>query len=310
MALLRLLHGVNQSRHWQWALVVAHINHGLRGAASAADQRLVERTARDLGLPYAGTRLRLKKVRGGHISEAVLRRARLRALLALARRRRCIAIVLAHHADDQAETVLLRILRGCSVAGLSAMRPSRHLDGIRLVRPLLTFERAALRTYLGSIGQPWREDHTNALPLYLRNRVRHDLLPRLEAYQPAIRRVLVRLAQQARASVQAHRRAARALARRALVVKGKSAIIARAAGRRQPRLIVGMVLRSALQQLDAPLGRVDAAALARAVDALCGNKSGQQIQIGGHIALRIQRQHGLLRRTVHKRPESKSSRSR
>ena len=187
IALLRLLQSVNQSNYWQWKLVVGHVNHGLRGRHSLADERFVRKTARALGLPCAVKRIRLKRHATDHVSEAAARTARLDALYNLARRHRCAAIVLAHHADDQAETVLMRILRGCGITGLGGMRPRRKMASLHLIRPVLNFERSSLRSYLRDLGQTWREDHTNAAPHYLRNRIRLELLPALETYQPAIR---------------------------------------------------------------------------------------------------------------------------
>jgi len=296
MALLRLLHAVNQSRYWQWKLVVAHINHGLRGVRSQADQRLVHKTARALDLPCVVRRLSLQKPGAIRVSEAAARQGRLAALGALARRNRCRTVVVAHHAGDQAETVLLRILRGCSIAGLGAMRARRKAGGLEWVRPLLTFERAALETYLQDLGQPWREDHTNALPCYLRNRVRHELLPALATYQPAIRQVLVRLADQAQESYQAHQRRARMLSRRALTVRRTTATLLRAPLEHQPRIVVGMLLRHAAGRLGAGLDGLSAAALGRTAEALRAGTPGQQIQLGGELVLDVERTRGVLRR--------------
>lgn len=295
IALLRLLVAVNRSNYWQWKLVVAHVNHGLRGRHSVADECFVKRTAREMGLPCVVRKVSLKKRPGDHISEAAAREARLQALHALARQRRCTAIVLAHHADDQAETVLLRILRGCSIAGLAAMRPRRRVGAIHVVRPLLTFERATLLKYLGEIGQPWREDHTNALPLYLRNRIRHELLPQLAACQPAIRRLLVRLAAQARESARAHRHAVAALL--AHVAIGRTgATLSRTPLQAQPPLVLGMLIRSVIKRLGGPLDQITAEALGRAATALGQGVSGQQIQLGG-FSLHLQKTTAILRRS-------------
>ncbi len=301
MALLRLLDAVNQSKHWQWKLNIAHINHGLRGRQSLADQHFVQKIAKILKLPCYIKKVQLKKIAGRHVSEATARQARWDALSLIARRHRCQVIVLAHHADDQAETVLLRILRGCSIAGLGAMRPRRRMGPIHLIRPLLTFDRAALQTYLRTIGQTWRDDHTNALPLYLRNQIRHQLLPQLEKYQPAIRRLLVRLASQSQESTRAHQYSTRALARRALALTRTSATFIRARLRRQPRLIVGMLLRSAVQHLGGNVDQVAAIAVARAIDALRHQSSGQQIELGGGLILHVQRDSAVLRRTKAKK---------
>jgi tRNA(Ile)-lysidine synthase len=105
----------------------------------------------------------------------------------------------AHTADDQAETVLHHILRGTGLAGLAGMPALRELAaGVQLVRPMLRVSRGEVLAYLDAIGQPFREDATNRDPGFTRNRLRVDLLPRLEAdYNPQVRAALVRLAGQA-----------------------------------------------------------------------------------------------------------------
>lgn len=108
-------------------------------------------------------------------------------------------LVTAHHRDDQAETILHRILRGTGIAGLAGIHAAREwMPGVGLVRPLLPFSRAEIIDYLHSIDQPWREDATNVSTEFTRNRIRHDLLPHLrETYGDQIEQSLVRLGQQA-----------------------------------------------------------------------------------------------------------------
>jgi tRNA(Ile)-lysidine synthetase-like protein len=313
VALLRLMHAVNQSNYWQWTLRVGHVNHGLRGRHSIADQRAVKKLAKALELQCTTAAARLKKQTPKHVSEGTARTARLAALERMARRHRCDAIVLAHHADDQAETVLMRILRGCSVAGLGAMRPRRKAGETWLIRPLLGYERSTLRGYLQEIGQSWREDHTNALPAYLRNRIRLDLLPTLERYQPAIRRMLVRLAGQARQSDLAHRQVAARVLRHALKPsepsasapdrRGKEMILSRQVLKKQPATIVGMVLRRVIVTMGGSLGQVTADALGHAVAAVQRGKNGQEIQIGA-FAVHVGREEAVVRRIARKRVRS------
>jgi tRNA(Ile)-lysidine synthase len=203
VALLRLLHGVNQGSFWQWQLIVAHVNHNLRGLESNADQAFTRQLARQLHLPFRVKNLQLKSISGPKISENAARKARLAALGRMATAARCSYIALAHHADDQAETVLMRLIRGTGVRGMAGMATSRPLGTMRLVRPLLSFPRQALREYLEAVGQPWQTDRTNIDRQFLRNRIRHELIPLLADYQPNIRRTLVRLAENARIADQA-----------------------------------------------------------------------------------------------------------
>jgi tRNA(Ile)-lysidine synthase len=116
---------------------------------------------------------------GGRSIEEAARDHRLRFLSQVASEKGFTCIALGHQADDVAETVLMRLLRGCGIHGLAAVRPSLPLtaSACRLVRPLLPFRREQLRAYLRRSGCGWREDSSNADPAFLRNRVRHTLLP-------------------------------------------------------------------------------------------------------------------------------------
>jgi len=164
---------------------VAHVNHKLRGKESDEDERFVAKLARQHGLELA---VRDAPVAGRHISkirsgiEAAARELRHGFFRQLAREGRATKIATAHTLDDQAETVLLRIFRGTGIRGLSAVHPRIVFEEQgrafgELVRPLLGFRRAALREFLRERGQSWREDSSNRDIAFLRNRVRHRLLP-------------------------------------------------------------------------------------------------------------------------------------
>jgi tRNA(Ile)-lysidine synthase len=198
MVLLHLLQELASIRNW--ILVVAHLNHQLRGRSSDADERLVKARCRALGLPCVVAR---RDVRGfarrRRLSlEMAAREVRYRFLSQVARRRRCRVIALAHQADDQAELVLLRLLRGSGsdgLGGMSMVGPSPADPEIRLVRPLLESSRAAIEGFARQERIRFRTDRSNSDRRFLRNRIRHELLPLLrEHYQPAIDRVLMRTA--------------------------------------------------------------------------------------------------------------------
>ncbi len=167
-------------------LVVAHLNHTLRGAESDADQEFCRELASRYGAPFEVRRV---DVRGMATDlrlnlEDAGRQARIEFLDELRTRYGAAAVVLGHHADDQAETLLMRLLRGAGMTGLSGMA-YRNTRGY--VRPLLEISRAELEQYLLNRGLTWREDASNGDTLYLRNRIRHNLLPLLEQYNPEIR---------------------------------------------------------------------------------------------------------------------------
>jgi tRNA(Ile)-lysidine synthase len=189
MALLLLLHEL--AAEFEWALTAAHVHHGLRGAEADADARFVEEWAGRLRVPFVLRRVEVVPGRGQSL-EMAARDARRAALLALAEAPEA-RVVLAHQAEDQAETVMLRIIRGTGVSGLQAMRP---VTG-RIVRPLLGYRRAELEAYLHGRGVPWREDSSNRDPAILRNRLRHQLMPELRALNPRVEEALARLSRSA-----------------------------------------------------------------------------------------------------------------
>lgn len=162
-------------------LSVAHANHKLRGEESARDQRFVAELARQHGLELHVREAALDRENGSGV-EAAARDLRYGFFRELAREGRATKIATAHTLDDQAETVLLRIFRGTGIRGLSGIHPRIVFEDQgrvfgEVVRPLLRFRRAVLVEYLGGTGQSWREDASNRDTAFLRNRVRHRLLP-------------------------------------------------------------------------------------------------------------------------------------
>lgn len=170
VALARLLAGLAPQQGWR--LTLAHVDHGLRPDA-AADADWVAELASSLGADYLLRRVRV--VPAGRGPEEAARRARRAALLDMAAEAGAAVIALAHSADDQAETLIMRALCGSGPTGLAGMRAW----DAPWWRPLLMARRADLRAYLTDLGQAWREDPSNAADAPLRNRVR-ALLPRLE----------------------------------------------------------------------------------------------------------------------------------
>ncbi len=167
VAMLRLLHAAAADNGW--LLHVGHVDHGLR-PESVGDAAFVQSLAAGLGLPCMVRRV---EVAGPGSPEENARNARRRALVAMAEECGAKTLALAHTMDDQAETVLARLLSGSGPTGLAAMRSG---DGL-IWRPLLGLRREDLRRWLEKIGQPWREDASNADPRFQRNRVRNSLLP-------------------------------------------------------------------------------------------------------------------------------------
>lgn len=195
VALLRLLESLRE--RLGIGLVVLHFNHQLRGAESDADEQFVTSLAAKRGIDFLAERgdvAAAARDNGWNMEDAA-RRMRYGFFESVARAGRVTRVAVGHTADDQAETVLARLIRGTGPAGLGAIYPVKG----RVVRPLLETRRAELREYLGHSGQGWREDASNLDVSRLRARLRHQLLPALEKdLQPAIVEHLSRLAQMAR----------------------------------------------------------------------------------------------------------------
>jgi tRNA(Ile)-lysidine synthase len=177
-------------------LVVAGVDHGLRPAA-AEELALVRSRAEALGLPFSRLAVDVAGGKRGPSWQDAARRARLAALEALAVKQGAQRIALGHQADDQAETVLFRIVRGTGLGGLAGI-PYRRGP---FVRPLLDVRRAEILRYLRRRSIPFVEDPSNADPRYARARIRHRLLPLLAEENPRIGEALVALAAAARAGV-------------------------------------------------------------------------------------------------------------
>jgi tRNA(Ile)-lysidine synthase len=194
VALLRALHRLKTGGRGR--LVVGHFNHAWRGEESDADERFVHDLAAELGLPCESARGEPPaSSASGEGAESIARRDRYAFLQATAEHCGARYIATAHTADDQAETVLHRILRGTSVAGLSGMPRVRQLGSwTTLIRPLLSLRRSEVLAYLERIRQPFRSDLSNLDLSFMRNRIRHELLPLLaKRYNASVTEALLRL---------------------------------------------------------------------------------------------------------------------
>jgi tRNA(Ile)-lysidine synthase len=238
-------------------LSVAHLDHGVRGDAALADAALVAELASTFGLPF--DRGQWQPTRSGHF-EADARRARHAWLADVARARRADTVAVGHTRDDQAETILHRIVRGTGLRGLAGIPARRRLaEGLMLVRPLLHVGREEIRAYLAALGQPYREDASNTDLAQTRARIRHDLLPRLARdYNPQVADALVRLGDLAGAAERAREVSLTELARAVLVSrKPDQVILKRPVLERSPRYLRAEVLRAFWRRLGWPEAGMD-----------------------------------------------------
>jgi tRNA(Ile)-lysidine synthase len=202
VALLLTLHGANQAKRESLGvgLSAVHINHHLRGEESNADQRFVEDLCINLDIPlhlhHANVPERVASTR--ETIEEAARNARYEFFSTLLNSGHADAILTAHTLDDQAETVLMKLLRGAWTEGLSAIHPVVTQPKGKILRPFLQTRRADIEAFLKSVPQTWREDSTNTDTAFTRNKIRHELLPQLRVYNPNLDQTLANLAELAR----------------------------------------------------------------------------------------------------------------
>ena len=192
------------ARRWPGQVQAIHIHHGLQAAADGFEQHCV-RLCQQLEVPLMVQRLDARPAPGQSPEDAA-RQARYKAFEAVALSSQAPdalkSIAIAHHADDQVETLLLALSRGAGVAGLAAMPARWERAGLQWHRPLLQVAAADVRDWLRAQGQSWVEDPTNTDERYTRNRIRARLLPALEAAFPAFRETFARSAENAAQAAQ------------------------------------------------------------------------------------------------------------
>ncbi len=317
---LCLLHALNTlAPEFDWQLHVAHLNHQLRGEEAQADADFVRDLARQWNLPYTieardvAAFARRQKL---SIEEAA-RQVRYGFLLEVALTQHSDTIAVAHNADDQAESVLMHFLRGSGLSGLRGMQPKMLITDLRLiiqhsttpalhaarqrgasvsnqqfkihlVRPLLDTPRAAIDEYCRQHDLHPRLDATNADTTYFRNRLRHELLPLLETYNPQIRSILCRTADVIAAEheiLQAHTNDVWGMI---LVEESDIALtFDLPLWRRQPIGMQRALLRQAIQRLRPPLRDIDFVHIEEAIEILRRATTGDQVTLPQNLLLEV-----------------------
>jgi tRNA(Ile)-lysidine synthase len=212
VALLLTLHAANTAPRQSLGvgLSAVHIHHGLRGEEADADQHFVESLCARLDIPlhvhHASVPRRIAETRVAGDPETIeeaARAIRYEYFATLIASGHSDSILTAHTLDDQAETVLMKLLRGAWTEGLSAIYPvvlvtNPNQRSGKILRPFLNTRRADIEAFLKQAKQPWREDSTNIDTAFTRNKIRHELLPQLRAYNPNLDQTLANLAELAR----------------------------------------------------------------------------------------------------------------
>lgn len=177
-----------------------HLHHGIRGKEADLDREFVQKLCEKLDIPLslAEADIPAQAAQNRETLEEAARNARLKLFKAHLEQNNADLVATAHTEDDQAETVLLKMIRGAWLEGLGAIHPRVELGRGALVRPILHVRRAEIEAFLKARGQKWREDSTNASEEYTRNRVRHMIMPLLREFNPQITGTLASLAELAR----------------------------------------------------------------------------------------------------------------
>ena len=182
-------------KEWPVTLHIAHLNHMLRGRESQGDAEFVVSLAKKFNIPVTMRKINVAGLKQGGSLEEIARKARLEFLFDVARKNKAHKIALGHNSDDQAETVLMRIIRGSGLLGLSGIQPKRKINNFIIIRPLIEIPRREIANFIKAKKIKPRIDATNSEEIYFRNRIRHKLLPELKRYNPNIKQVLANTAQ-------------------------------------------------------------------------------------------------------------------
>jgi tRNA(Ile)-lysidine synthase len=284
MALLHLLRRL--APEFRLRLHVVHVHHGLHRHADA-HAAFVRRMARAWALPVSVVRVDVRGLarRQRLTLEEAARTLRYAALARIARRVGARRLAVAHTADDQVETALWRLLRGAAdpLAGMPVRRPH---DGLWVVRPLLGVWRDEVLAYLRAEGVPWRRDPTNRSRAALRNRIRQDLLPVLEGYNPGVRAVLWRLAQQAADDAQVLDALAAGAARTAVRRRRGRVAIDPEALRALPVALQRRVVYRALRDAGGNIRGLAFVHIERVRDMMLDGRPGERADLPGLVACR------------------------
>jgi len=189
---IALLYSLNELIDYGLELIIAHLNHGLRVDAAKRDADFVKKIAKSLGLTFVYAEVdTLKYKEESQLStEDAARQLRYKFFDQVMSKHDATKLATAHTLDDQAETVLMRLIRGSGSKGLSGIPPV----SINIIRPLIEINRSEIENYLNSRDIKWVEDASNVSREFLRNRIRHDLIPELESYNPQIKETLAKTA--------------------------------------------------------------------------------------------------------------------
>ena len=291
-ALLHALVALQPTAHLK--LHVAHLNHDFRGQEAEDDARFAAQMAKGLGLDSTVAEadpMAYQREMGISSFEEAAREVRYRFLTGLAHRINADAIALGHTADDQAETILMHLIRGAGLPGLSGMREVSHWrdnpkgQSAILFRPLLEAERNDTRAYCLELGIPFRVDSTNSSLRFTRNRIRHKLFPVLEEYNPRVREALLRTGRAASESLEFLDEELNVLWPNMFSKEGRTVFVDTAALKNLHPYMRGMALRRAFAEASGSMRRLSETHV-KSMLALSQGPAGKSVHLPGGLAMR------------------------
>lgn len=285
-------------RELGFPLCAAHFDHGLR-PESAGDSETVRHMAEQLGVSFHTGRgdVRREAVNRRATLEEAARELRYDFLARTAAACKATTVATGHTADDQAETVLMHLLRGSGLDGLRGIRPDSQFHGVRIVRPLLGLTHAQTVAFCRDAGFQPLEDPSNRDPSFARNRIRNELIPRLQEYNPQIVSVLGRLSDLAEAQTDLLRRAADDLWNRVRLPSQPGVVrIAREAFNQSPLAVRQAVVRRAVMEISGSLHDLAFRHVRAAVDFSLAPTSTRRSDLALGIELSIESQTLVFRR--------------
>lgn len=286
---------------WQLDLHIVHLNHSLRGEASERDQLFAEKFARDLKMPISIRKVDVAQFAQDHRMslEEGARECRLQFFKEEAERLGIRKVALGHHKDDQAETVLLRLIRGTGLKGLGAMKPITEWRGLVLIRPLIELEKKDLLDHVRERKLVYCVDFSNQEARFLRNRIRHRLIPDLEHYyNPKIKNALANLAETVTLDLSFIEEAI--LERYPKVVKKKKDVFLILKKKRfleQPEALRFRILQKAVHELE-PDSELDFSHWDEFRQALDRGALSYQIHVAQEVSLALERKEIVIRKQI------------
>lgn len=295
VALAHVLSTISSSL--QIELLLVHVDHQLR-STSAVDAEGVSQFAKQLGLPVeiVTRNVRQETAGRGWSLEDAARRVRYQAFRETAQRHGAQRLVLGHTADDQAETVLMRLIRGAGLTGLTGIPQTRRLGDLVVIRPLLRIRRDEIMAYLQDHHLSYCEDATNQDPSFLRNRIRAQLVPLLERdYNLQIKTLCCQLAEQCQVDGGYIQRSAARTWRRLVKSHGSSLLIRKEPFVRQPEAIQRALLRLAIQHLQGDLTGFEFRHWLEAQRLVTERPVGTVLDLPGSVQLQRTKDHVIVR---------------